>query len=140
MQKIEETDKKLFGDYAVIVSGFNKEEQTKLLELIKKSFNELKIIFVNNKLQDSTLEEIFAKEHEYGFLDTLYKEKAIIMSGFLEKELIRFMRTVKAEGITPKLWATLTPTSNKWIFRNLIEELDQEAKEIRKMRKINRES
>jgi len=135
MKKIEDTNKKLFGEYAIAVSGFDKNEQQKLIEVIEELFSTLKVVFVDLSLEQKTLLDVFSKQHKHGFLQNLSQKKAIIMSGFLEKEIVSFMKTMKEYEITPQLWAVLTPTSVNWKFKDLVKELEEEAKQISEMQK-----
>ena len=135
MKKIEDTNKKLFGEYAVAVSGFDKNAQQRLIEVAEKLFLSLKVVFVDLSLEQKTLSDIFSKQHRHGFLQALSQKKVIIMSGFLEKDIVSFMKTMREYGISPQLWAVLTPTSANWKFNDLVKELEEEAKQISEMQK-----
>ncbi len=135
MKKIEDTNKKLFGEYAVAVSGFDKHEKEKILDVASEMPSFLKVVFIDDTLEKKTLSEIFSTEHKYGFLYEANAKKAVIMSGFLEKDIVPFMRAIRASGILCNVWAVLTPTSNKWKFTDLINELENEAKELAKLQK-----
>ncbi len=135
MKKIEDTNKKLFGEYAIAASGFDKNEQQRLIEVSEKIFSSLKVVFVDLNLEQKTLSEVFSMKHRYGFLQSLSQKKAVIMSGFLEKDIVSFMKTMREYGISPQLWAVLTPTSVNWKFKDLVKELEEEAKQISEMQK-----
>ena len=135
MQKIGESDKKLFGEFAIVASGFSKDERKDLMDIANQHSKELKVIFAAEKDGSLKLKELFSKEHNYGFLNEEYPKKAVIMSGFLEKELIDFMKSVKSAGLNPKLWAVLTQTSNDWKLCDLLDELEKEAEAMKEIPK-----
>ncbi len=135
MKKIEDTDKKLFGEYAIAVSGFGKEDRNKILSVVQQHFEDMKVIFVDKDTMSDRLFEIFKKEHAYGLDKESGGKKAVIMSGFLEKNIVPFMKMFKTYGLSPELWAVLTQTSDGWRFEDLLKELELEAKEIKKAQK-----
>ncbi len=134
MKKLNDTDKKLFGDYALLVSGFEEFEQESILLTSKEHNALLKVVFAKQEDSKSSLQEIFSKDDKYGYKNTLYPKRALIMSGFLEKEIAEFMKKIYSLRLVSNLWAVLTPTSQNWKLSELLEELEKEDRELKKTR------
>ena len=60
--------------------------------------------------------------------------RAIIMSGFTQRELHKLMTAYRQSELPSQLWATLTPISENWSITSLLEELAAEAEAIKKQR------
>ncbi|MBW1819490.1 MAG: DUF3783 domain-containing protein, partial [Deltaproteobacteria bacterium] len=58
--------------------------------------------------------------------------RAGIMSGFAQEELHRLLKGYRESGLPAILWATLTPVSENWFLKDLLEELAAEAEAFRK--------
>ncbi len=71
--------------------------------------------------------ELLSLPHESGkgFKSSL--GRAMILSGFTQRELHGLMGAFRKAGLPRQLWATLTPTSESWTARELLEELPREA-------------
>jgi hypothetical protein len=135
MEKIGNGNKTLFGEYAVLISGFDKDEQIALLDIIESHSSELKAVFATMNDAESILKELFRQKDGYGFSKELHPKKAIVMSGFEEKELVVFMKKIKSLNLGDNLWAVLTPISNNWKLNALLEELEEESKAIKEAKK-----
>jgi len=130
-KKITESEKRLYGKYGLLVSGFSKNEQDALIAIVEK-FNSLKVIFVQDEHMDTLLKDMFDKDDRCGYGNDSSLKRVIIFSGFKEKDLVNFMERVKALSLRKNLWAALTPISEKWTIRRLIKELELEDKEMPK--------
>jgi hypothetical protein len=62
-------------------------------------------------------------------------KRAVIMSGFTQKELHALMAAYRGSELPSQLWATLTPVSENWSVADLLDELAAEAEAIKKQRK-----
>jgi hypothetical protein len=61
-------------------------------------------------------------------------KRAIIMSGLTQKELHTLMSVYRATGMSSQLWASLTPISENWTLKNLLNELESESEAMKKKR------
>uniref|UniRef100_A0A7C4RU82 DUF3783 domain-containing protein n=1 Tax=Desulfatirhabdium butyrativorans TaxID=340467 RepID=A0A7C4RU82_9BACT len=61
--------------------------------------------------------------------------RAIIVAGITEKELLALMHVCKKSGMKTALWATLTPTSETWTLKTLLEELSAERRQLDRKRR-----
>ena len=111
MKEIGETDKRLFGEYAVLYTGFSKEERERLKDFSKSHSKELKIVFTCKGDEDSPLKEIFKRDDENCFDEDTDFPKTVIMSGFTEKELLAFLKKLKTINVNYELVAVLTKIS-----------------------------
>jgi hypothetical protein len=131
--KIGDSDKRMYGKYALLVCGFLEKEQQLLLNVLEQEkFDELPVIFVSNELMNTPLSELLDMPHKTGFGEASDAEKAIIMSGFAEAELQRLMTAYAGIGLPRPLWATVTPTSIKWTMTQLLTELAAEREAFKR--------
>ena len=56
--------------------------------------------------------------------------RAIIVGGIPEKRLHALMAGARASGMTPPLWAVLTPSSESWPLEQLLKELAAEREAL----------
>jgi len=137
MKEIGETDKKLYGEYAVLFAGFSKDERRKLKDFSKSHSEKLKVVFTCNDDVELPLKEIFTREDAGCIEDDDGFPRTVILSGFTEKELLEFLKKLKALNVPYDLAAVLTKFSKDWKFKDLIGELIKEREELAKMRKKN---
>ncbi len=136
MEKIERSDKRLFGEHhAVLAVGLKQEEKEALIEIAQEQLKNLKVIFGSKKDLNLKLKDIFAFEDKHGVDEEFSVPKTLIMSGFRESELLDFMKAIRKRIIEIKLLAVLTPTSNEWKLKELLAELIMEAKAMEKRKK-----
>ncbi len=133
MKEIGETDKKLYGEYAVLYAGFSEEEREKLKNFSKSHSESLKVVFACKNDGKLLLKEIFKRNDGGCINEDTDLPKTVILSGFTEKKLLEFLKKLKTLGISYELAAVLTRTSKDWKFKDLIGELIKEREEIAKM-------
>ncbi len=136
MEKIEHSNKRLFGEHRAILSvGLSGDEKRILLDDVESLFGDVKVIFGTKKDLNARLSEIFSHEHRYGENESFDVPKTIITSGLTESELLDFMKHIRRSIKEIKLMAVLTPTSNQWKLKELLAELIMEAKAMEKRKK-----
>jgi len=133
-ERIGDSERRMYGPRGVLVCGVAVREQGVIAGVIEKSNRELPVIFVSDQMAESSLKELLAQEDGTGKGEASGLRRAIIMSGFLEKELQWFMSAYRRLGLERPLWATLTPTSEGWKVSRLLEELAAEDAEMARMR------
>ncbi|WP_025270410.1 DUF3783 domain-containing protein [Hippea sp. KM1] len=132
MERIKESDKRLFGEFAVLYAGFSKDERDRLEGFSKAYSERLRVIFSCPDDGDRVVGDIFkGGDGRCKDEDTDYP-RTVIMSGFSEKGLFDFLKGLKGLNIPIHLVAVLTETSKDWRFGDLIKELIRESEEVRK--------
>jgi len=134
-EKVESSDKKMYGPKGLLVCGYPEPEQLALLSLLKE--NELSafpVIFATNGDTQTTLKQIFAAEDRHGQGENSEMTRASIMSGFTQEELHILMESHKSSNLPTQLWAALTPTSENWSVIDLLNELSSEHEAVKKQR------
>jgi len=119
--------KRMYGPRCMLICGFSADERRTILNMTKnKKFKNIPVIFTGNEDRLELMENIVIREHQAGLDDECGLERAIIMSGLTEKELHQTMAAYKKLKLPKPLWATLTPTSEKWTVEALVAELTNE--------------
>lgn len=128
-RRVGKTDEALYGPRGVLVCGLSVDEQQQLLGLLTViSFPDLPVIFAGEPEADRTLSELLALPHLHGKGSDSKLRRAVVMSGFTEKELHLFMGAYKSTALGRPLWATLTPHSENWSLLQLLTELSAETR------------
>ena len=125
----------MYGTRGLLVCGYSLSEQPSFLSFLEQAgFQDLSVIFVINSQSTNTLKELLALPNRSGQGEESGMRRAIIMSGFTQKELHKLMTAYRQAELPSQLWATLTPISENWSIANLLEELAAEAEAIKKQR------
>jgi hypothetical protein len=134
-QKMKKSNKKMYGTRGILVCGYAPSEQRLLVSFLgQKGFQDLPVIFVTTAQSMKTLKELLALPDCSGQGEASGMRRAIIMSGFTQKELHKLMEAYRLAELPSQLWATLTPISENWSVTNLLEELAAESEAIKKQR------
>jgi hypothetical protein len=132
-KKVGKSKKRMYGKRALLVCGFAPDQQQPVLDLLTHDiFQDLPVIFAAADDSNRTLMDLFALEDNTGLGNRSEMPRALIMSGFTEKELHRLMALYRHSEMPPTLWATLTPTSEKWALSQLLRELRAEAEAMKR--------
>lgn len=136
MRKVGKSSKKMYGPQKLLVCGYPEADQKTLLLLLKESgLSIFPVIFATNNDLQKSLREILISENGGGDGDIIEMKRAIIMSGFTQKQLHTLMTAYRKAKLPAQHWATLTPTSDNWPLTKLLDELAAEAEAIKKQRK-----
>ena len=136
MRKVGQSSKKMFGPRKLLVCGYPETQQQALLSLLKKSrLTSVPVIFATNIDIQRTLKEVLESDDRHGQGEASDMKRAIIMSGFTQKELHTLMGAYRKSKLPTQHWATLTPISESWVVTDLLDELEAEAEAIKKQRK-----
>ena len=126
----------MYGPRKLLVCGYPETEQRTLLSLLKeKGLNTFPVIFATNGDLQRTLKEVLDSDDRQGQGESFDMKRAVIMSGFTQKELHTLMSAYRGCELPVQLWATLTPISENWSLADLLDELAAEAEAIKKQRK-----
>jgi len=134
-QKVKKSNKRMYGTRGILVCGYSSVEQPSFLSFLEQAgFQDLSVIFVAGSQSTSTLKDLLVLPDRSGQGEESDMRRAIIMSGFTQKELHKLMTAYRQAELPSQLWATLTPISENWSIANLLEELAAEAEAIKKQR------
>ena len=132
-KKVGKSRKRMYGPRGIVVCGYPASEQSSLLYLLEENgFSDLPVIFVPSTDLTKPLKELFISPHTSGLGEDSEMRRAIIMSGFSQKELYKLMALYRLAELPPQLWASLTPISEKWSVAQLLNELAAESEAIKK--------
>jgi hypothetical protein len=85
------------------------------------------------QIEDDRIELLVLGRGKVSFSEPQMR-RAIIMSGFTQKELHKFMGVYRLAELPSQLWATLTPISENWSITHVLDELAAESEAIKKQR------
>jgi hypothetical protein len=126
-EKLEQTNKALYGPKAVLVCGFSCGQQQKITDFIRSlGLLDVPVIFPQKNDGQCFLKDLVARADESKTPPGSEMECAIIVSGITEQDLHRILSGYKDLGLPRPLWATLTPYSENWALADLIGELKKE--------------
>ena len=136
MRKVGQSSKRMFGPRRLLACGYPETQQQALLSLLKKSrLTSVPVIFATNSDIQRTLKEVLESDDRHGQGEASDMKRAVIMSGFTQKELHTLMASYRKSKLPTQHWATLTPVSESWVVTDLLDELEAEAEAIKKQRK-----
>jgi len=121
----------MYGPRGILACGYPPGEQSSLLCLLEQNgFKDLPMIFATDDDSTKTLKELLVSGDRAGLGERAGMRRAIIMSGFNQKELYRLMAIYRLSEFPAPLWASLTPISETWSISHLLEELAAESEAI----------
>ena len=133
--RVEETDERMYGPRGLVVCGYTPGEHRPLADFMSRFGGEdLSVIFVPDEGADRSLKDTLAMPHRSGEGMPSSLKRAMVLSGFTQRELHGLMGAFRKAGLPGQLWATLTPTSESWTVRELLDELAREAEAMKKNR------
>ena len=130
-QKMDRPDERLYGTKGVIVCGYGPSEHEPIANAIEKmGLGDRPVIFATDADSARTLKEVLKSADRSGMGQSASMPRAIIMSGFTQKE-VQFLMSVYRQAELPRQhWATLTPVSENWTLAALLQELAAEAEAL----------
>lgn len=132
-QKVGKSETRMFGPRCLVICGYREDEQEEILSLIGAcGLSGCPVMFAREEDADASLGEIVTAESGKGRGLSSGLSRAIVMSGLTERELHLLLSTYRTKRLPPQLWATMTPISEAWTLRALLEELSREAEAFKK--------
>jgi hypothetical protein len=132
-KKVGKSKKRMYGPRGILVCGYLPREQSSLLYFLEQNgFKDLPAIFATDDNATKTIKEVLASDDKAGLGKRSEMRRAIIMSGFTQKELYRFMAIYRLSELPSPLWASLTPISETWSISHLLDELAAESEALKK--------
>jgi hypothetical protein len=137
-QKVKKLNKRMYGTRGLLVCGYYPSEQPEILSFLEQAgLQDLSVIFVTSSQSTNTLKEVLALPDRSGQGEESDMRRAVIMSGFTQKELHKLMTAYRGAELPSQLWATLTPISENWSITNLLDELAAESEAIKKQKRVS---
>ena len=125
--KVTPDEKRLYGPRKLLICGFPSDERPGFLNTVKLAqLEDVPTVWAESGQADHLLKDLFALPDRSGFDLGSDLFRAVIMGGITQKELHQLMGTYRNNGQAPSLWAVLTPTSETWSLKMLLEELNAE--------------
>ena len=132
-EKITLSDKPLYGPEKLIVCGFSADVQPKFEAVINMAgLEQVPLVWALESQSGTRLSELTALPHGSGRGESSALPRAIIVAGISERQLQTLMAVCRQTGMKQALWATLTPTSETWLLKDLLAELRAERKALQK--------
>jgi hypothetical protein len=131
--KVEKSDQRIYGERKVIVCGYPAMEHLLIQAVVRRTgITDLPIVFADETCLEKTLKEILTLPDMSGMAQNSKTRRAVILSGITHEELHLIMDSYRNIGLPGQLWATLTPTSEGWTLKELLDELSAEREAFRK--------
>jgi len=112
----------------LLICGYPVEERNPFLNMLEKiGLAGVPVIFATSPDLDAAVGELLTSEDKSGLKETSPMQRAVIMSGFTQKELHTLMGVYRKTGLPSQLWATLTPIAEHWPLSELLKELEAES-------------
>ncbi|MEN8244974.1 MAG: DUF3783 domain-containing protein [Thermodesulfobacteriota bacterium] len=130
-EKITLSDKPLYGPEKLIVCGFSAELQPKFeVVLDMAGLKKISLVWALENQRDAHLSELTDLPSGSGRGESSALPRAIIVAGITERQLQTLMAVCRQSGMKKALWATLTPTSETWLLKDLLAELSAEREAL----------
>jgi hypothetical protein len=131
--KITLSDKPLYGPEKLIVCGCSADVQPKFEAVLKMAgLEQVPVVWALESQSDVQLSELAALPHGTGSGKSSSLPRGIIVAGITERQLQTLMAVCRQAGMKQALWATLTPTSETWLLKDLLAELSAERQALQK--------
>ncbi len=128
-EKLGCSERCLYGPRKLLLCGFAPDVQPKLKALLSMvDLSDIPLVWAQSADGERVMARLLEKLDGSGEGSPSPFARAIIVAGIEEAELLRLMEGCQRSGMQPPLWATLTPTSEKWTLTRLLDELDAERK------------
>ncbi len=122
----------MHGARAVLVSGFESEEQQAFRALMDGcALAEVPTVYIVEAFLEHSLFELTRMPTETRAGQTAQLPRAVVMSGLTENELHALMGAYRESALPRPHWATVTPASEQWQVKRLLIELLKESEALR---------
>jgi hypothetical protein len=139
-QKVGKSEERMYGPWKLLVCGYPVEEHTPFLSFLEAAgFKDVPVVFVTEPDLRFPLSTLLERPNRAGFEAGSEMPRALILSGFTQRDLHTLISAYRKAQFPEQLWATLTPISEKWPIAQLLKELLKEAKAMEKRREAGKE-
>ena len=131
--RVGPTEECLYGPRGLLICGAPDRAHDKIREKLREILpDDLPILFIRDDQADLALKEALCLPDGSGHGEESTLRLAVIMSGFTGNQLKELMAAWRQNNWPRPLWATLTPVSENWPIRALLEELAAEDEAMRR--------
>jgi hypothetical protein len=135
-EKLNPSDTALYGPRKLLLCGFGREAQPKFQSVVEMAgLADVPLVWAAADDATAKVGELFNRDDGYGAGIGSALNRAVIVAGITENELLTLMQVCKKSGMQTALWATLTPTSETWTLKALLEELSAERRQLERKRR-----
>ena len=132
-QKVDPTnDQPSLDPKLLLLYGYTGKELKSLETLFTTYKHNYKLI--SSEQTGSTIESLITNEETLAPPIEIPPQRTLVISGYSQQELHKLLQILKTLTIQRPIMATVTPTSKKWAFGDLVKELMQEHIEMSKKR------
>ena len=132
-EKVTISDKPLYGPEKLILCGFSAAVQPKFEAVLGMAgLQKVPLVWAQDKQLETRLSELAVLPSGAGRGESSTLPRAIIVAGITERQLQTLMAVCRKTGMQQALWATLTPTSETWLLKDLLAELAAEREALQK--------
>jgi hypothetical protein len=137
-ERVDRSDKPLYGPRKLVLCGFAAEVQSKFAYLLEMlGLKDLPLVWAVDEHADHLVGELVTLPDGSGAGMSSMLPRAIVVAGVREKELHQLMAGCRQAGMRPPLWAVLTTTSESWPLKKLLAELVAERDALQKAKPPN---
>ncbi len=135
-EKLTDSNTVLYGPRKLLLCGFGREAQPKFQNVLAMAgLAGVPLVWAAAEDAAAIVGELFQRSDGAGAGVGSALPRAVIVAGITEKELLTLMHVCRKTGMKTALWATLTPTSETWTLKDLLEELSAERCQLEKKRR-----
>lgn len=128
-EKVGSSEEQMYGPRKILVCGYPASEQEVFLNMLaERKLNDIPVVFVAEDSADKVLAAILELPDGSGAGSDSGLHRAAILSGLTEMELHQVMQGHKTLGLPKQLWAALTPVSEQWTMKTLLDEVAAESR------------
>lgn len=121
--RVSRNSQTLYGPRKLLICGYTSEGLVSLDEVFAAALPDISLVYASSADLEVSLQTLFARPDQTGRDAVSRMPAAIIMAGITENELHQLIACYREGGLPSPLWATLTPISEKWTLRQLLQEL-----------------
>ena len=131
--KVEKSDRRMYGERKIIVCGYPATEHLLILAVMARAgLEDVPVVFPDESCLEKTMADVVVLENNFGKGENSKMRRAVVISGLTERELHNAMDSYRDIGLPGQLWAVLTPTTESWTLKQLLDELAAERDAFRR--------
>jgi hypothetical protein len=139
--KVEKSDRRMYGERKIIVCGYPATEHLLIMAVMARAgLEDVPVVFPDESCLEKTLKDIMALEANFGKGENSKMRRSVVLSGLTEQELHNAMDSYRDIGLPGQLWAVITPTTESWTLKQLLDELAAERDAFRRRAQQNQDN
>jgi len=130
-EKLTRSENALYGPRKLVLCGFGREAQPRFKKVLDfAGLAAVPVVWATAGDAPVLVGDLFQRPADSGLGVGSALKRAVIVAGITENELHTLMNVCKKTGMQSALWAALTPTSETWTLKVLLEELSAERRQL----------